>query len=100
MDGAYKFEFDRLRENLRGVVMSGNTLAAPAGTPLATTALLATSAGGIAPVFVGTWGAMDLIRDPFSDAQSGGLRITALSTMDVTVARGSQLEILTGLRLA
>jgi HK97 family phage major capsid protein len=100
VDGAYKFEFDRLRENLRGVVMSGNTLAAPTGTPLATTALLATSAGGIAPVFVGTWGAMDLIRDPFSDAQSGGLRITALSTMDVTVARGSQLEILTGLRLA
>lgn len=35
-----------------------------------------------------------------SDAQSGGLRITALATMDVTVARPAQLELLTGLELA
>ena len=56
--------------------------------------------GGVAPIFVGAWGAVDLIRDPFSDAQSGGLRITALATMDVTVARGAQLEVLTGLETA
>jgi hypothetical protein len=50
-------------------------------------------------MFVGTWGAIDMIRDPYSDAQSGGLRLTALATMDVTVARPVQLRILTGLQL-
>jgi hypothetical protein len=44
------------------------------------------------------WGAVDAIRDPFSDAKSGQLRITMLTTMDVTVARGVQLEILTGIQ--
>ena len=38
-----------------------------------------------------------MIRDPYSDAQSGTLRLTALMTADVTVARGSQIAILTGL---
>ncbi|MGC9448574.1 phage major capsid protein [Cereibacter johrii] len=99
-DGGFKFEFDRLKENLGGVVMSANALSAPSGDPLATQALLTTSAGGVAPAFVGLWGALDLIRDPYSDAQSGGLRITALTTADVTVARGSQLELVTGLQVA
>lgn len=95
-------EWDRLTANIPAgnIAMSGNALAAPSGSPLATTALLTTNAGGVAPIFVGTWGAIDMIRDPFSDAQSGGLRITALSTMDATVARGSQLEILTGVQVA
>jgi hypothetical protein len=39
-----------------------------------------------------------LIRDPYSDAASGGLRLTALATMDVTVGRPAQLEILTGVQ--
>ena len=41
-------------------------------------------------------------RDPRSvlDAASGGLRLTALATMDVTVARPVQLRVLTGLELA
>ena len=65
---------------------------------MASSALLTTAAGGIAPIFVGMWGAVDVIRDPFTDAQSGGLRITGLATMDVTVARPAQLEVLTGLR--
>ena len=99
-DGGFKFEYDRLKESLGGVVMSANALATPTGTPAATQALLTTSAGGVAPVFVGIWGAFDLIRDPYSDAQSGGLRLTALTTADVTVARGTQLELLTGLELA
>lgn len=43
---------------------------------------------------------VDLIRDPFSDAASGGLRLTALTTADVTVARGAQLEVLTGVQVA
>ena len=49
---------------------------------------------------VGTWGAIDLIRDPYSDAASGGLRLTALVTADVTVSRPAQLEILTGVESA
>ena len=34
-------------------------------SPLATQALLTTAAGGVAPIFVGAWGAVDLIRDPY-----------------------------------
>ena len=98
-DGGYKFEYDRLREALGSANMTSNALPDPAGDPLATTALLATTTGGVAPVFVGAWGAIDVIRDPFSDAQSGGLRITALATMDVTVARPVQLRVLTGLEI-
>lgn len=95
-------EWDRLVANIPAgnVAMSANTLAAPAGDPLACSSLLTTSAGGVAPVFVGAWGAVDVIRDPFTDAQSGGLRLTALATMDITVARPAQLEVLTGLELA
>jgi hypothetical protein len=98
--GGFKFEFDRLKENIGEVVMTTNGLAAPAGATLACTSLLTTAAGGVAPIFVGAWGAVDVIRDPYSDAQSGGLRITALATMDVTMARPAQLEILTGLETA
>lgn len=97
--GGYRFEFDRLAEALGEVVMTANALAAPTGTPEACSALLTTAAGGVAPIFVGAWGAVDMIRDPYSDAQSGGLRLTALATMDVTVARPAQLELLTGLEL-
>jgi len=82
------------------IVMSSNALAAPTGTPLATKALLTASAGGVPPFFVGLWGGIDLIRDPYSDAASGGLRLTALATMDVSAARSQQLQILTGLQLA
>jgi HK97 family phage major capsid protein len=91
-------EFDRLVKNipLENIVMSSNALAAPTGSPTASKALLTTTVGGVPPIFVGTWGAIDLIRDPFSDAASGGLRLTALTTMDVTVSRPAQLEILTG----
>lgn len=80
-------EWDRLTKNIPAgnIAMSSNALAAPTGTPLACSAVLTTAAGGVAPIFVGAWGAVDVIRDPYSDAQSGGLRITALATMDVTV---------------
>lgn len=95
-------EWDRLTRAIPAgnVAMSSNALAAPAGTPLASSALLTTASGGVAPIFVGMWGAVDVIRDPYTDAQSGGLRLTALATMDLTVARPAQLEILTGLELA
>ncbi|MDF3810083.1 phage major capsid protein [Rhodopseudomonas sp. BAL398] len=91
-------EWDRLIKNIPGVVMSSNALAAPVGSPLASNALLTTNVGGVAPIFVGTWGAIDLIRDVYSDAASGGLRLTALATMDVTVSRAQQLQILTGIQ--
>lgn len=93
-------EWDRFVKNIPAPVMTTNSLAAPSGDPLETQVLLTTSAGGVAPIFVGLWGAVDLIRDPYSDAQSGGLRLTALTTADVTVARGTQLELVTGLELA
>lgn len=94
-------EWERLIANIPAgnIAMSANALAAPAGDPLASSALLTTNAGGVSPIFVGLWGAVDLIRDPYSDAASGGLRLTALATADVTVARGSQLQLLTGIQL-
>jgi HK97 family phage major capsid protein len=94
-------EWDRMVQNIpaSNIVMSSNALAAPAGGPPATSkALLTTTAGGVPPIFVATWGAIDMIRDPYSDAASGGLRLTALATMDVTVSRPAQLEILTGIQ--
>ena len=93
-------EWDRLSKHLPSVYTTSNALAAPAGTPLATDTLLTTTTGGIAPIFAGAWGAIDMIRDPYSDAQSGGLRLTALATLDVTVARPAQLRLLTGLEIA
>lgn len=102
ISGTAVSEWDRLTQNIPtgNIAMTNNGLAAPSGTPSATSALLTTAAGGVAPIFVGAWGAVDMIRDPYSDAASGGLRITALATMDVTVARPAQLEMLTGLELA
>lgn len=99
-DGAPMWEWDRLvgAVGAGNVHMTSAALAAPTGTPAASSALLTTTAGGVAPIFVGLWGAVDLIRDPYSDAQSGGLRLTAMTTADVTVARGSQLQLLTGIQ--
>jgi hypothetical protein len=97
ISGTAVSEWDRLMAKIGKVVMTTNGIVAPAGDPLATKALLTTSTNGVAPIFCGMWGAVDIIRDPFSDAKSGQLRLTALTTMDVTVARGVQLEILTGI---
>jgi HK97 family phage major capsid protein len=100
ISGTAVSEYDRLTRNVSNITMSSNALAAPTGSPAACTALLTTSAGGVAPAFVGLWGAVDMIRDPYSDATSGGLRITALVTLDVTVARAAQLQLITGLEVA
>lgn len=83
-------EWDRLAAHVGAgnIVIGHNALGA------ADTSLLTTSAGGVAPFFVGVWGGIDLIRDPYSDAASGGLRLTALATMDVTVARPVQARVL------
>lgn len=91
-------EWERLKSYIKTVVMSHNALPAPTGDELESKALMTTSAGGVAPVFVGLWGAVDLIRDPYADAASGGLRLTALSTMDTTISRAVQSRVLTGIQ--
>lgn len=53
---------------------------------------MAVTAGGRAPAYLGIWGGVDVIRDPYSDAQSGGLRITGLLTVDLKVPRPIQLR--------
>lgn len=104
MDGSYVnstavTEWDRLTKNIGSPVMTTNALAAPTGSPLATKALLTTSIGGVAPAVLATWGAVDLIRDPYADAASGGLRLTGLVTADVSALRSQQLQILTGVQV-
>lgn len=89
--------WQRLTERCHRTVVSSNAVAAPTGDPLQSDVIMNTSAGGVPPFFVGAWGAVDVIRDPFADAQSGALRLTALATMDVTISRPAQTEIMTGL---
>lgn len=84
-------EWDRLAKHIgAGNIVLGNQLTAG-------TALLTTTVNGVAPAFVGLWGGLDLIRDVYSDAQSGGLRLTGLVTADVTVARGLQTRIMSNI---
>lgn len=93
-------EWSRLTGALGSVVMSTNAVAAPSqASPPVTEALMTTSAGGVAPFFVGLWGAVDLIRDPYKDAPSGGLHITALTTADTAVARPAQSRVFTALEI-
>lgn len=89
-------EWDRFSDNVPNIAMTSNALAAPTGSPKASTCVLTTNAGGIAPIFVGLWGGVDLIRDVYSDAASGMLRLTGLVTADVTAARAAQIATLTG----
>jgi hypothetical protein len=92
-------EWDRLSRAMPNTVTTSNALAAPAGgPPLESTAVMTTTAGGLPPAFMAIWGGVDLIRDVYTDAQSGGLRLTGIVTADVTVPRGSQVEIITGLQ--
>ena len=103
MDGALitgtaTSEWDRMKDQIGETVLTSNALSAPIGDPAESSAILTTTAGGVAPFFIGTWGAVDLIRDPYSDAASGGLRLTALATMDLTISRSAQIEILTGVQ--
>ena len=98
ISGTSVSEWDRLVAKIGNVQLTTNGIAAPSGDPAESNALLTTTTNGVSPVFCGMWGAVDVIRDPYSDAKSGQLRLTALTTMDVTVARGVQLEILTGVQ--
>ena len=60
------------------------------------TAILTTTAQGIAPGYLGIYGGIDLIRDVYTKAASGQLVLTGLVTADFTVPRGTQTRILTG----
>jgi len=60
------------------------------------TAILTATVQGVAPGYLGVWGAIDLIRDSFTKAASGQLVLTGLVTADFTVPRGLQTRILTG----
>lgn len=101
LDGTAISAWDRMVKNIpaSNISMTPNALPAPAGDPIAAGSLLTTSTGGVPPFAVGAWGAVDLVRDPFSDAQSGGLRLTALATLDVAVLRPQQIQILAGIGL-
>ncbi|WP_422028868.1 phage major capsid protein [Roseovarius sp.] len=96
--GASETDWDKMMRQLKSITVSPNALEAPSGSPEESKALLTTVAGGVPPFWVATWGAVDMIRDPYSDAASGGLRVTGLCTMDTTVSRPAQLEVLTGLQ--
>lgn len=63
----------------------------------AATAIMTATVQGIAPGYLGIWGGVDLIRDPYTKAASGQLVLTGLVTADFTVPRGLQTRILTGL---
>ena len=52
------------------IVMSSNALAAPTGSAVCMQGTADDDKNGVPPIFVGTWGAIDLIRDPYSDAAS------------------------------
>jgi hypothetical protein len=91
-------EWDRLVGMVGKLVLSSNALAAPSGSPAESKALMTVNAGGVPPFFMGLWGGVDLVRDVYSDAASGGLRLTGLVTADLTVARPAQLEVLAELQ--
>lgn len=88
-------EFDKLAARLGAVHMSGNALAPPETDTVS--ALLTTTAGGLPPFYVGIWGGVDLIRDPYTKAGSGSLVLTGILTADVTVTRAEQLRVLTAI---
>ncbi|MBX9746381.1 MAG: hypothetical protein K2X34_05740, partial [Hyphomonadaceae bacterium] len=93
---ASMYHSNRLRS--RGLVTLPAS-AAEDGTGKGKHTIVATATtGGVPPVFIGLWGAIDVIRDPYSDAASGGLRLTGLATMDVTISRAAQIEILTNVQ--
>ncbi|MAT92863.1 MAG: phage major capsid protein [Halioglobus sp.] len=98
LSGTAVTDLDRIASKLAKVLTTSNALAAPAGSPLETKAVMTTSAGGVAPFFVGIWGGVDLIRDPYTKAASGQLALTGLVTADVTVARPAQLHVITDIQ--
>ena len=88
-DGAPRWEWDRLVKHV-GTPAISNVIPAE-------TAILTANVQGVAPGYLGLYGGVDLIRDPYTKAGSGQLVLTALVTADFTVPRGLQTRILTGI---
>ncbi|UWR34483.1 phage major capsid protein [Sulfitobacter sp. W027] len=82
-------EWDRLTKHV-GTPAISNVI--PAASSIMTA-----NVQGIAPGYLGLYGGVDLIRDPYTKAGSGALVLTGLVTADFTVPRGLQTRILTGL---
>lgn len=82
-------EWDRLIKHV-GTPTISNVI--PTGT-----AIMTANVQGVAPGYLGVYGAIDLIRDPYTKAGSGALVLTGLVTADFTVPRGLQARILTGI---
>lgn len=61
------------------------------------TAILTANVQGVAPGYLGLYGGVDMIVDPYTKAASGELILTGLVTADFTVPRGLQTRILTGI---
>ena len=83
-------EWDKLTGSIpaSNIAITTNALAAPSGSPLESKALLTTRAGGLSPILVGIWGGVDMIRDPYTLAGSGQLKLTGLVTADCERAAG------------
>ncbi|WP_415391592.1 phage major capsid protein [Paracoccus sp. SJTW-4] len=82
-------EWDRLTRHV-GTPAISNVIPAE-------TAIMTATVQGIAPGYLGLYGGVDLIRDPYTKAASGQLVLTGLVTADFTVPRGMQTRILTGI---
>ncbi len=82
-------EWDRLTKHI-GTPAISNVIPAES-------AIMTANVQGVAPGYLGVYGGVDLIRDPYTKAGSGALVLTGLVTADFTVPRGLQTRILTGL---
>jgi hypothetical protein len=98
--GSGMTEWDRLVKHIPAgnITVTANALTAPTGSPLESVALMSTVANGVPPAMLGLWGAVDVIRDPYSLAASGQLKLTGLLTADVQVLRPAQLEVITDIQ--
>lgn len=82
-------EWDRLTKHV-GTPAISNVIPAAA-------AIMTANVQGVAPGYLGIYGGVDLIRDPYTKAAAGSLVLTGLVTADFTAPRGVQTRILTGL---
>jgi len=86
VEGLQLTELDRLVKHV-GTPAISNVIPAD-------TAILTATVQGVAPGYLGLYGGVDLIRDPYTKAASGQLVLTGLVTADFTVPRGVQTRIL------
>ncbi|ABE62947.1 conserved hypothetical protein [Nitrobacter hamburgensis X14] len=96
--GTATSEWDKTVANLGSVITSSNALAAPTGSPLASKAFLTCSPGNVAPAVLATFGALDVIRDIYTSAPSGEVKLTGLLTADISALRAVQSTVLTGIQ--